>query len=61
MARRSRVDMSREWYEIFARMPKADRAIALTVLDTIHRTLPDDPGKRKAEPVQIEEQATAKA
>ena len=40
---RPRKDLERNWYDVFARWPREDRAAALKVLTILHEQLPDEP------------------
>ena len=53
MARRAKVDLEKEFYDVFSSWPKEDRAAAIKVLTALHPRLPDNP-KKKAEPEQAE-------
>ncbi len=47
--RRSRGDIEKDWYSVFARWDKADRVAALKVIGILHETLPDSPRKPEAD------------
>ena len=45
MGRPRKVAVEDEWFDCFSRWTKSDREAALKVLGTLHRHLPDKPGK----------------
>lgn len=47
--RRSRADMEKEFFDVFARWPRADRAAALKVLATLHEHLSGRQARRRVD------------
>ena len=41
----SNADTESRWYDVFSTWTRSDREAALKVLGTLHRHLPDKPGK----------------
>ena len=57
MARRKQDDIERDWYGVFSRWAKDDRAAALRTLELLHENLPDAARpKRAAEEPEVEAQ-----
>ena len=59
MARKAKLDIEKEFYDVFSGWMKEDRAAAIRVLQTLHPRLPDNPKAKDLEHTTLSNTALA--